>query len=87
MIAGSLARQRFRHRNLGPWWVHLRRGSARTFRDIYTLDVILPVVNLHQRDAWIAHGPVQWLALVCTVAGWVLTTAVVLSLTGVLKRE
>jgi hypothetical protein len=54
---------------------------------IYTLDVILPVVSLHQRDAWIAHGLVQWLALGFTVAGWVLTTAVALSLTGVLKRE
>jgi hypothetical protein len=54
---------------------------------IYTLDVILPVVNLHQRDAWIAHGPVQWLALTFTLTGWVLTTAVVLSLTGILKRE
>jgi hypothetical protein len=54
---------------------------------IYTLDVILPVVNLHQRDAWIAHGPVQWLALVFTVTGWILTTAVVLSLSGILKKE
>jgi hypothetical protein len=54
---------------------------------IYTLDVILPVVNLHQRDAWIAHGLVQWVALACTLGGWVLTTAVVLSLTGILKRN
>lgn len=56
-------------------------------RFIYTLDVILPVVNLHQRDAWIAHGLVQWLALVFTVSGWVLTTAVVLSLSGILNRQ
>jgi hypothetical protein len=54
---------------------------------IYTLDVILPVISLHQRDTWIAHSLVQWITLAFTVTGWVLTTAVVLSLTGILKRE
>jgi hypothetical protein len=54
---------------------------------LYTLDVLLPVVDLHQRDAWVAHGLAQWISALFTLIGWVLTTAVVLSLTGVLKRD
>jgi hypothetical protein len=53
---------------------------------LYTLDQLLPVLNLHQRDAWLPHGPIAYVALAFTVAGWVLTSAVVLSLTGLLKR-
>jgi hypothetical protein len=53
---------------------------------LYTLDLLLPVVNLHQRDAWIAHGATQWLVLAFSLVGWVLTTAIVLSLSGILKR-
>jgi len=40
---------------------------------LYTLDLVLPVVNLDQRDAWIAEGPRQWEVLL-TVAGWVLAS-------------
>ncbi len=53
---------------------------------LYTLDQLLPVLNLHQRDAWLPHGPIAYVTLAFTVAGWVLTSAVVLSLTGLLKR-
>jgi len=54
---------------------------------LYTLDLLLPVVSLHVRDAWIAHGLAQWLSVIFIVVGWVLATAVVLSLTGLLKRD
>jgi hypothetical protein len=54
---------------------------------IYALDVLLPIVNLGQRQAWVP----QSLALACswllTGAGWVLTTAVVAGLTNALKRD
>jgi len=53
---------------------------------IYTLDLVLPVINLGQRDAWIAQGPAQWGALL-TVAGWVLATAALAALTGLLRRD
>ena len=53
---------------------------------LYTLDLVLPVVNLHERDTWIAVGPAQWGALL-TIAGWVLATAAVAALTGLLKRD
>lgn len=54
---------------------------------IYALDLLLPIVTLHQRDAWIATGPAQWWAVGFTLAGWVLTTAVVASLAGLLNRD
>lgn len=54
---------------------------------LYTLDLLLPVVSLHVRDAWIAHGAAQWWSVFFIVMGWLLATAVVLSLTGRLKRD
>jgi hypothetical protein len=53
---------------------------------LYSLDVILPVVNLRQGDAWIAEGSAHLGALL-TVAGWVLASAVIAALTGLLKRD
>jgi hypothetical protein len=54
---------------------------------LYTLDLLLPVVNLHVRDAWIAQGAAQGWSAFFIIMGWILATAVVLSLTGLLKRD
>ena len=54
---------------------------------LYTLDLLLPVVSLHVRDAWIAHGGAQVWSVIYIIVGWILATAVVLSLTGLLKRD
>jgi hypothetical protein len=54
---------------------------------VYTLDRLLPIVNLGQRDAWIPQGAALRWSWVLTGAGWVLTTAVVAGLTGILKRD
>lgn len=54
---------------------------------LYTLDLLLPVVSLHVHDAWVAQGAAQWWSVIFIVLGWVLATAVVLSLTGLLKRD
>jgi hypothetical protein len=53
----------------------------------YTLDLLLPVISLHVRDAWIAQGSAQVLSVIFIIMGWILATAVVLSLTGLLKRD
>jgi len=53
----------------------------------YTLDLLLPVVSLHVRDAWIAHDAAQVWSVIFIIVGWILATAVVLSLTGLLKRD
>ena len=54
---------------------------------LYALDLLLPVINLHVRDAWIAHGAAQGWSVFFIIMGWILATAAVLSLTGLLKRD
>ena len=54
---------------------------------IYSLDTLLPVIDLRQQATWIPRGAVQWWAWASIVAGWILTTAVVAALTGLLKRD
>ena len=54
---------------------------------VYSVDTVLPVVDLGERKAWIAQGvalTIQWL-LIC--AGWILTTAVVAGVTNALNRR
>ena len=53
----------------------------------YTADVIMPVVNLGQKSAWQPQGSALYWSWALTGAGWVLTTAVVAGLAGVLKRD
>jgi hypothetical protein len=54
---------------------------------MYALDTLLPVVDLHQEGVWIPRGWVQWWAWASILAGWILTTAVVAALGGMLKRD
>jgi hypothetical protein len=53
----------------------------------YTLDVLVPVVDLGQQGTWIPQGAALAWSWVLTGAGWVLTTAVVAGLTRILKRD
>jgi hypothetical protein len=53
----------------------------------YALDVLVPIINLGQRDAWQPQGAALYWSWGLTVAGWILTTAIVAGLTGVLKRD
>ncbi len=52
----------------------------------YTLDLLLPVVNLGQRDNWVARHGAQTFATILILAGWVLTTAILAALTGLVRR-
>jgi hypothetical protein len=54
---------------------------------IYALDTLLPVVDLHQQDNWIPRGWAQWWAWASILGGWVLTTAAVAALTGLIKKD
>jgi hypothetical protein len=54
---------------------------------VYALDSVVPIVDLHQRRNWVADGAAQWVSLFLMAAGWVLTTAVVLAITGVLRKD
>jgi hypothetical protein len=54
---------------------------------VYSLDALLPVVNLHQEEFWIPEGAARWWAWFSILAGWLLTTVVIASLTGLLKKD
>lgn len=53
----------------------------------YTLDVLLPIVDLGQEKAWRPAGTALYWSWALTGVGWVLTTAVVAGLTSVLRRD
>jgi hypothetical protein len=54
---------------------------------VYALDVLLPVVDLDQQANWIPQGGARWFAWAAILAGWILTTAVLAALSGILKRD
>jgi hypothetical protein len=53
----------------------------------YAAEALIPVLNLGQRSAWQLSGTVAYFSWLLTVAGWVLTTAVVAGLSRVFRRE
>jgi hypothetical protein len=52
----------------------------------YTLDLILPVINLGQQSSWNPQGTGQAIAYALIIGGWVLATALVAGITRVLVR-
>jgi hypothetical protein len=69
---------------------HLRSASPSgpEFQPVaYTLDVLLPIVDLGQEKAWYPQDSARVWAWVLTGAGWVLTTTVIAGLTNALKRD
>lgn len=59
--------------------------SFNAFR--YTLDLLLPVVDFKQRDAFVAGGWAAWAAFGFIFAGWLLAAIIVAGLTGIFKRD
>jgi hypothetical protein len=69
---------------------HMTATSARppAFQPVaYTLDVLLPIVDLGQQKAWTPQGSALYWMWALIAIGWILTTAVVAGLTRVLKRD
>jgi hypothetical protein len=65
----------------------LQAGNAPHFNGaIYTLDLMLPVVNLGQKYAFNPGGAEQWLSYVLIAAGWTLATTVAAGVARVLRR-
>jgi hypothetical protein len=60
---------------------------------MYSLDTFLPIVNLRQKDYWVAKGGTgcaEWLRYYYWLhisAGWVLTTLGIAGLTGLVKKD
>jgi hypothetical protein len=66
----------------------LQAAAAPHFNGIvYTLDLLLPVVNLGQKYAFNPGGPEQWLSYLLIAAGWTLATTVAAGAARVLRRS
>lgn len=62
--------------------------AAPTFQPLaYTLDVLLPIVDLGQDKTWTPHSWALYWSWALIAIGWILTTAVVAGLTGIFKRD
>jgi hypothetical protein len=54
---------------------------------IYTLDLLLPVVDLGQKHAFNPLGAEQWLSYMLAASGWVLATTIAASVARILTRR
>lgn len=67
--------------SLGP-------GNTPRFNPVvYTLDLLLPVVDLGQKHAFNPAGAEQWLSYLLIAAGWILVTTVAAGAARVLSRR
>ncbi|MEV4804698.1 hypothetical protein AB0K18_32270 [Nonomuraea sp. NPDC049421] len=65
----------------------LKRGEAPEFNPlVYTLDLLLPIIDFGQEKAFNPGGGAQWLAYGLIAAGWVLATTIATGLTRTLRR-
>jgi hypothetical protein len=63
-------------------------GTPPSFHDwVYALDTLLPVVDLGQQSNWNPEGAAQYVSYLLIAGGWVLSTALVAALTGLIKRD
>lgn len=54
---------------------------------IYTLDLLIPVVDFGQRGAFNPSGAEQWLSYLLIASGWILATTVATGIARVLNRQ
>ncbi len=54
---------------------------------IYTVDLLVPLVDLGLRGSYDPQGPQRWLAYLLTAAGWVFVTTIAAGILRVLRRE
>jgi hypothetical protein len=62
-------------------------GGPQFYAVAYSLDTLLPIVDLGQQSHWTPGGAALVVSWLLIGLGWVLTTAVVAALTGLIKRE
>ncbi len=66
----------------------LQHGDTPVFNPvIYTLDLLLPVVDLGQKHAFNPAGAEQWLSYILIAAGWLLATTIAAGAARVLSRN
>ncbi|MFR9730517.1 polymer-forming cytoskeletal protein [Saccharopolyspora sp. MS10] len=54
---------------------------------LYTVDQLVPIINLGHDVMWRADGHSQWITVVLIAVGWVLATTVAAGITRALRRE
>ncbi|MEV4443576.1 oxidoreductase, partial [Streptomyces sp. NPDC049577] len=54
---------------------------------LYTLDLLLPVIDLGQENAWRPAGLAQWVVTALILLGWVLATTVAAGASRLLRRQ
>jgi cytoskeletal protein CcmA (bactofilin family) len=54
---------------------------------LYTLDLLMPVVDFRQSDFWIPHHAAEWFSTAFIISGWALATALVIGLGSVFTRD
>lgn len=66
----------------------VQAGAAPHFNAVmYTLDLLVPVIDLGQKHAFNPAGAEQWFAYLLTGAGWVLATTVAAGAARILSRR
>ena len=65
----------------------LQPGAAPHFNPIvYTLDLLLPLVDLGQKHAFNPAGALQWFSYVLVASGWIFVTTIAAAAARVLRR-
>jgi hypothetical protein len=54
---------------------------------IYTVDLLVPLVNLGMRTAYDPQGPQRWLAYFLIAVGWIFATTIAAGIARVLRRQ
>lgn len=54
---------------------------------LYTVDQLVPIINLGHDQMWRATGGSQWITVALIAAGWILATTVAAGITRALRRE
>lgn len=54
---------------------------------LYTVDQLVPIINLGHDVMWQAQGHSQWITVVLIAAGWILATTVAAGISRALRRE
>lgn len=71
-----------------PNFVKARGDAPGEFQPVlYTLDLLIPVVNLRQRDHWVPLGWTVWGSAAFTALGWILAICLVTGLGKAFRRE
>ncbi|WP_018686735.1 hypothetical protein [Actinokineospora enzanensis] len=53
---------------------------------LYTLDLLVPIVDFGHKNKWTVDGPSQWISAALVALGWILATTVAAGITRMLRR-